>query len=124
MLASFLERALVPCRAAGYSTSASRSGILALAWRAALGLPPPRGRDDAYSVPARYRNRVPVPTPRFVAAARRLGKPVHVWTVDDPLQANRLWDLGASGMITNFPARIVAERNRRFGTPAGPAPGR
>jgi glycerophosphoryl diester phosphodiesterase len=61
------------------------------------------------SVPERYRG-LRVPTRGFVAAARRLGCPVHVWTVNDPVAAQRLWSLGVSGIVTNVPDRIRAAR--------------
>jgi glycerophosphoryl diester phosphodiesterase len=60
------------------------------------------------SVPVRYRG-LRVPTRRFVAAARKLGCPVHVWTVDSPALARRLWEAGVSGIVTNFPHRIRNE---------------
>lgn len=62
------------------------------------------------SVPLRYRG-LRVPTRRFVAAARRLGCPVHVWTVDAPDAARRLWSCGVSGIVTNAPDRIRAARD-------------
>jgi glycerophosphoryl diester phosphodiesterase len=57
------------------------------------------------SVPIRHRG-LPVPTRRFVAAARRLGCPVHVWTVNDPATARRLWARGVAGVVTNEPGEI------------------
>jgi glycerophosphoryl diester phosphodiesterase len=63
----------------------------------------------ALSVPERYRG-LRVPTRSFVAAARRLGCPVHVWTIDSPSVARRLWADGVSGIVTNFPERIRAAR--------------
>lgn len=65
---------------------------------------------DLLSVPLRYRG-LPVPTRRFVAAARSLGCPVHVWTVDDPATARRLWARGVAGIVTNRPAAIAAARD-------------
>jgi glycerophosphoryl diester phosphodiesterase len=70
-------------------------------------LPAPRYR--LLSVPVRHRG-LPVPTRRFVAAARRLGCPVHVWTVNDPATARRLWARGVAGVVTNEAARIGAAR--------------
>ena len=61
------------------------------------------------SVPERWRG-LPVPTRAFIAAARRLGCPVHVWTVNDPGAAIRSWGRGAGGMLTNFPAAILTAR--------------
>lgn len=62
---------------------------------------------QALSVPVRHRG-LPVPTRAFVAAARRLGCPVHVWTVNDPATARTLWGRGVAGIVTNFPLRIKA----------------
>ena len=61
----------------------------------------------ALSVPERHRG-LRVPTRGFVAAARRLDCPVHVWTINDPAAARRLWDDGVAGIVTNFPERIRA----------------
>jgi glycerophosphoryl diester phosphodiesterase len=57
------------------------------------------------SVPVRYRG-LPVPTRAFVGAARGLGCPVHVWTVNDAATARLLWGRGVAGMVTNFPSLI------------------
>jgi glycerophosphoryl diester phosphodiesterase len=59
----------------------------------------------ALSVPVRYRG-LPVPTRAFVAAARGLGCPVHVWTVNDAATARTLWGRGVAGIVTNFPERV------------------
>ena len=61
------------------------------------------------SVPERYGG-LRVPTRSFVAAARRLHCPVHVWTINDPAVARRLWGVGVCGIVTNFPDRILAAR--------------
>lgn len=51
-------------------------------------------------------------TRRFIRAAHRAGKPVYVWTVDDPAPMVRMIGLGADGLITNRPAvaREVLDR--------------
>lgn len=63
------------------------------------------------SVPVRYRG-VPVPTRGFVAAARGLGCPVHVWTVNDAATAQTLWSRGVAGIVTNIPDVIRAVREK------------
>ena len=57
------------------------------------------------SVPLRWHG-LPVPTRGFVQAARKLGCPVHVWTVNDPATARRLWARGVAGIVTNVPEVI------------------
>jgi glycerophosphoryl diester phosphodiesterase len=49
---------------------------------------------------------------KFVAAARGLGCPVHVWTVNDGATARMLWGRGVAGMVTNFPEVIRKEREK------------
>jgi glycerophosphoryl diester phosphodiesterase len=124
VVASFLESALQRYGSgAGVRLGASRRGIVRHAARAWLRLPP---RDDGYAVyavPDRYKGLLVVPTRRFVRAAHRLGCPVHVWTVNDAAVAGKLWDAGANGMITNFPGRLLAARQRRWGgSPPGGEP--
>lgn len=110
VVASFLESALSPFHSApGIPTGASKPGIARL-WASALThLPAPRPRYAVYAVPDRYRDRIPVATRGFVKAARKLGCPVHVWTVNDPGRARQLWAMGVNGVITNFPAMMAAE---------------
>lgn len=116
VVASFLESALEAFgRGPSVRLGASRRGILAHAVRAFLRLPPASRGYSAYAVPDRYKGRIPVPTARFVRGAHALGCPVHVWTVNEVAVASRLWDLGANGMITNFPARLLQARDARFG---------
>ena len=55
-------------------------------------------------------------TRRFLRAAHRAGKPVYVWTVDDPARMIRMIGLGVDGVITNRPdvAREVLDRYGRM----------
>ena len=55
---------------------------------------------DALQVPHRTRG-IQVVTGRFVERAHTAGRPVHVWTVDEPDEMVALLDLGVDGLITD-----------------------
>lgn len=46
-------------------------------------------------------------TPRFIALANRLNMVVHFWTINDEGEMRRLFELGAHGVITDYPDRAV-----------------
>ncbi|WP_040162664.1 glycerophosphodiester phosphodiesterase family protein [Nigerium massiliense] len=82
------------------ATSVSAVGV---AWLAAPLLPL-LGRPGgvAAQVPTRVpRLGVPLVTERFVAACHRAGKLVHVWTINDADEMNRLLDLGVDGLVSD-----------------------
>ena len=109
VVASAHDEALAAFRQPPFLVGASARDILRL-WLAPLrGLP--ELRCVAYSVPWRHRGVLPVPTRRFVANAHALGASVHVWTVDDPALAQRLWARGVNGIVTNEPAGISRSRS-------------
>jgi glycerophosphoryl diester phosphodiesterase len=58
------------------------------------------GKGAAFQVPHR-RGRLTVVTPGFVRRAHAAGRHVHVWTIDDPAEMNRLLDLGVDGIMTD-----------------------
>ena len=56
----------------------------------------------AAQVPVFYR-RVQVVTPRFLQTAHAAGLEVHVWTIDDAAEMQRLLELGVDGIMTDRP---------------------
>jgi glycerophosphoryl diester phosphodiesterase len=58
------------------------------------------GRGDALQVPHRHRG-LHIVTRRFVERAHAGGRPVHVWTVDEPEEMHLLLDLGVDGLMTD-----------------------
>lgn len=112
VVASFRPRALDRLRGTAVQVGADRRDVTLLVLRTRVGLPVPPPRCLLYAVPWQWKRLVDVPRPRFIAAAGRHGCPVHVWTVDDPDVATRLWQRGVHGIITNRPALMREVRDR------------
>ena len=109
VVASADWHALAVFRRGPLPLGASRREITQLYFGSWVGWTPRSVAYQALSVPETYRGLI-IPTSKFVSSARRLGCPVHVWTVDDPAVARRLWRRGVSGIVTNVPDRIGAVR--------------
>ncbi len=107
LVGSFEHRALSPFFGPEFHRAASRREA-ALFWtgsRLSVGLA--LGGVAAFTVPSHHRG-ITVVDRRFVRVARRHGRPVHVWTVDDETEATWLRSIGVAGIITNYPARMRA----------------
>ena len=115
VIASFQHRALEKLRGGQWLIGADRRDVTALYTLGRLHLEAASPRCLCYAVPWRWKGKLEVPRPWFIAAAQRQHRPVHVWTVDAPAIAELLWERGACGIITNKPGII-----RRAGH--GPAP--
>lgn len=106
VVASSAHRALDVFREAPFLRGASRRDILRLWLGSTLGAAWAARDCLLYSVPEHHYH-LHVTSDRFLAAARRLGRPVHVWTVDAPAAARHLWGRGVSGIITNDPGALL-----------------
>ncbi len=67
---------------------------------------------DALQIPVRGGG-VTLASPRLVRAAHRAGLQVHIWTVDDAAEMERLLDLGVDGIMTDRPAVLREVLDRR-----------
>ncbi len=105
VVGAFGGRSLVAVRKGGLKTTATRweAGMHWFASR--VGHAHHAGRYDGFAV-SEYYGRLKVVDRRFLRSARSLGKPVHVWTVDEVSDARRLRAMGVAGILTNFPARM------------------
>jgi glycerophosphoryl diester phosphodiesterase len=74
-----------------------------------LGLPVTPFAFDALCLPTSYRG-LRVPIERFARAAHKQGRVLHVWTINDPAVAIRLWNKGVQGIITDDPAVMLKAR--------------
>lgn len=59
-------------------------------------------------------NGIPVVTPALIEAAHERGCQIHVWTIDEEAQMERLLDMGIDGLMTDAP-KILREVMRRRG---------
>ncbi|MEW5987668.1 MAG: glycerophosphodiester phosphodiesterase [Chloroflexota bacterium] len=82
--------------------------ILSTAFLGALYSPPA----EALQVPE-YSGNLHVVTPRFVQTAQARGMEVHVWTVNETADMQRLLDLGVDGIITDYPDRALGVLERQ-----------
>lgn len=95
------------------ATSATKGEVRAMWAASRIGARIPVAA-DAFQVPPFHRVRIV--DRRFVSACRRAGKPVHVWTVDDPAEMRSLLDLGVGGIMSDRPdilRDVLAERGMR-----------
>lgn len=72
------------------------------------------GSGQVLQIPVRvFGERAELVRPDVLAAAHAAGRAVHVWTVDDEAEMNRLIDLGVDGIVTNeigLLKRVLVER--------------
>ncbi|MGA1436834.1 MAG: glycerophosphodiester phosphodiesterase [Ilumatobacteraceae bacterium] len=97
---SFSDRRLRAVRRAFGNRVCPRLGPVETT-RLTAGAPTPKGAFAAQVPPAA--GKLPLVTERFVARAHRRGLQVHVWTIDDADEMNRLLDLGVDGIMTDRP---------------------
>jgi glycerophosphoryl diester phosphodiesterase len=107
MVASFLDSATDAFRRYAPTVPTSAGTVAtAEAWRAVqAGEELPDIHAVAFQVPERQGDLVVVDE-RFVAAAHRSGKAVHVWTVNDTETMERLLDLDVDGIISDVPTTL------------------
>jgi glycerophosphoryl diester phosphodiesterase len=66
----------------------------------------------ALQVPPEY-DGTPIVTAESVAVAHRFGLEVHVWTINDEPEMERLLDLGVDALMSDFPDRVTSLFRRR-----------
>ncbi len=75
---------------------------------------------DCLQIPPRH-GRVPLLDETFLAAARRRGLPVHVWTINDPAEMEGVLDRGVDGIVTDETRHLRDVLRRRGAWPSGAA---
>jgi glycerophosphoryl diester phosphodiesterase len=115
IVGSFLHGAMRTVRRAGVTSGASRRDMIALVLRGLVRWAPSRLPYAAMCIPEESSG-VRLPIARFAQWGATLGVPVHVWTVNSAADANRLWDMGVTGVISDDPATVLAARAGRRAT--------
>lgn len=108
IVASFDERAMDAFHGSGIPQGASRRDTAMLLWRALLRVPVPRVGFNVMCMPPAHRG-IPLPVAGYASILAPLGVPVHVWTIDDPLEAQRLRRRGVRGIISNDPGVMLTQ---------------
>lgn len=105
------------------ATSAGTAAVAELyqSLRAGGGVPASVRRHAAVQVPPSFAGQVLVDE-RFVEAVHDAGLALHVWTIDEPEEMERLVRLGVDGIISDRPSVLVAVLDR-LGVAWRPAPG-
>lgn len=106
-------RAGVKREGARVALGASTGEVARFAVAAARGDAPPPG-PMALQIPTTFGGR-PLVTRELVAAAHAHDVQVHVWTVNDTGEMERLLDLGVDGIVSDFPGRVAAVARARAG---------
>jgi glycerophosphoryl diester phosphodiesterase len=115
-VAAFSDRRLLQFRRAAGRPVCTSMGPAAVARLrlAAFGVPVGPFAAACVQVPLGWKNRTLVDA-RFVRAAAQRGIPVHVWTIDEPDEINRLLDLGVAGIMTDRPSvlkKVLEDRGQ------------
>ncbi|MBV6522322.1 MAG: Glycerophosphodiester phosphodiesterase [Gemmatimonadaceae bacterium] len=114
VVGSFVDDALAAFEGTGLALSASTRQLAALLWRGVLRRGILRVPFQCVSTPRSHRF-FPLPIAGWTRVLEPLGVPVHVWTIDDPAVARRLWRKGVRGILTNDVPAILAARSRPTG---------
>ena len=100
--------ALRPFHGTRVAMGAAQRDVISLMWRSAVHLLPRSLPYSALCIPEHYWIDVPVSRLTRAAADRRV--PTHVWTVNDPADARRLWSDGVVGIISDDPEKMMSLR--------------
>lgn len=109
IVAAFNENAMTAFHGSGIAQGGSRRDTAMLLWRALMRVPVSRVDFNVLCMPPSHRG-VPLPVGGYASMLAPLGVPVHVWTIDDPLEAERLRRRGVRGIISNDPGAMLGHR--------------
>jgi glycerophosphoryl diester phosphodiesterase len=108
---AFDSTCLTPFAGSRIAVGSSRNDVARLLACAVTRFPVRAVPYRVVCIPTSYSG-LPLPVTRFARMLEPLGVPVHVWTVDDPAEAERLWACGVRGIISDDPGTMLALRSR------------
>jgi glycerophosphoryl diester phosphodiesterase len=111
IVAGFDATIVAPLKGTGVALGASTRDVISCLPRTLLGLPVTPAF-QALCIPPHH-NGIPVPIAALVKSLRHAQTPTHIWTINNPDHATRLWRMGVNGIISDDPAAILAVRPHR-----------
>ncbi len=112
---AFDAAALTPFRGGPIALGAAQRDVAWLLAAAMARLPVRAVAYRALCIPPTFRG-LPLPLARFATMLAPLGCPVHIWTVNDPAEARRLWAAGVRGIISDDPGTMLRLRGELYGS--------
>lgn len=109
LIGSFIDDALRLFADARIPVAGATAALARLYLPALLGVRQASLPFQAMCIPRVFRG-LPLPVSRFARMMRAAGGPTHVWTVNSRAEARALWAAGVSGIISDDPGLILAER--------------
>jgi glycerophosphoryl diester phosphodiesterase len=113
-----VRRTLKLCRKLGEGLCWSPSyGGVAQLWFGAWGVPTGRPKFPVVQIPPSHYG-LPIVTRRVVDAAHSQGVQVHVWTINEEAEMERLLDIGVDALMTDRPSllkRVLVRRGQWTG---------
>ena len=109
IVAGFDPDATRPLRGAGFALGASTPDVAKLLLPALLGRRVSPRHFQALCIPPRWHG-IPLPIAALARALHGSGTVIHVWTINDPAHALRLWRAGVQGIISDDPGSMLAAR--------------
>ena len=119
IVAGFDPAATRPLRGAGFALGACTPDVARLLLPALLRRRVAPQLFQALCIPPRWHG-LPLPLAALARALRGSGTVIHVWTVNDPAMALRLWGDGVQGILSDDPRSILAARTSAKLDRAGP----
>ncbi len=117
---SFVEGALDIFRESDIAYGSTSADVARLMREVVLYRPITPFSYRALCIPLNYHG-LPLPVRRFARIGPKHNCRVHVWTINDPRKAVKLWKAGVNGIITDDPKLMLETRAREFERSSAPS---